>query len=411
MEAIKSTRTVKKKNNSAQLLMLLVFLSVIPLYGLYFKKSVSEIDPLIDSSFQSAFDAATSLSQIGLFGESNQILWSLFSKVSDNQRKLMTLELIRRNAGKNGSPKELLRSLYLIQSIDPQEKESKYQKELFDTLKAMGKDKDASLYLQAKSGLKKDAVNTGSAQQVIASVGSAEVYRSELDSFIVENPQFQGKTSEALMQLIIRRVLKRRSLGLLQEEAFKRKLDNFVVEMRVAEYLKRELSMQDPTQMELEAYFALKRDEYNHGAGVQLSHLLLHESDNDVLEKLKSNPPQSIDEFSSIARQHSRSLNKVRAGVINDWVGTDELPTEGTFNGLWEYLKDSTAGFNGPFKSRRGLHYFWIKEKRDAQSKSFDEIKDKLTSRYKTERAKEIQDNYFKKLITSEQVQIFHERM
>ena len=133
MEAIKPTRTVKKKNNSASLLMLLVFFSVIPLYGLYFQGSEEQLNLSTDANFQPTFDAATSLSQVGLFDEANRTLWSLFGSISYTQRKLMILELIRRNASKSNNHKELLRSLYLIQSLDPEEKKSKYQKELFNT--------------------------------------------------------------------------------------------------------------------------------------------------------------------------------------------------------------------------------------------------------------------------------------
>lgn len=411
MEIVKSTKTVKKKNSSGPFLTLLVLIAVLPLYGLYFQASQQMINSTDSMDFNQNFEAATSLSQIGLLQESNQALWSLLHKASGVQHKLMVLELIRRNASKSNQLEQLLHSLYLIQAFDPDERESRYKTELFDTLKKMGKDKDASLYLQAKSGLVKRSVNSGSAQEVVASVRQEEVYRSELDEFMVDNPNFKGKSSEALAQLIIRRVLKKKSLPLLEDQVFQKQLENLSVDMRVSEFLKRELKTQEPTALELTAYYEIKKAQYNHAAGARVAHLMLNSTDDQILKKLQEQPPQTLDQFKSMTRQHSRSLNKIRGGSIPDWVESDELPTEGTFEGLWEYLKNQSVGFNGPFTSRRGLHFFWIEDKREAASKSFEEVKDDLLIQYRTERSKQIQENYFKELINAEQVQIFYERI
>jgi len=411
MESLKSTKTVRKKNNTGQLLSLLAFVAVLPLYGLYFHSPGMIKTARSYDNFKQDFEAANTLYQSSLYFESNQSLWALFSENIVESEKLMVLELIRRNSKKSGRLKELLRALYFIQAYDPEEKRSKYQKELFETLKKVGKDKDANLYLEAKSGLNKKQVATGSSQLVIASVGNEEVYQAELDRFILENPQFSEKKSEGLVQLIIRRILKRKSLILMEESDFQQKLDNFALEMRIAEYLKRELSASDPTEMELKSFYEVNKNDYNYPAGLRVAHILLYESDLQALQKLENQPPKSKNEFEELAKKLSRSLNKVNGGVLSDWVIDDDIPTEGNFAGVWQFLQNGSTGFHGPFKSRRGSHYFWIYEKRETSTNSYEQILTELRNRYVDERSKQIQEQYFKQLISDQQVKIFHERM
>ncbi len=411
MEASKSTKTVRKKNTSGQLLSLLAFLSVIPLYGLYFHLPNTPQNLAVYANFQQDFDAASRLSQAALYAESNEALWALLYEAIGEKEKLMVLELIRRNSRKSDRPRELLKTLYIIQAYDPEEVQLKFQKELFDTLKKIGKDKDASLYLQAKSGLNKKPVNSGSAQLVIASIGKEEVYQAELDQFVQENPQFESKKSEGLIQLIIRRILKRKSLGLLEESDFQQQVENLAQEIRIKEFLKRELSTQEPTEMELRAYYEANKNDYNHPAGVRLAHLLLFDKDKQALRQIEKNPPESQKDFEVLVAQFSRSLNKVRGGVLPDWVISDDLPTEGNFNGVWDFLQKRSVGFHGPFKSRRGTHYFWIFDQRGASYNEYDKVLDQLKLKYASERSKQIQEQYFKRLIIDQQVQIFHERM
>ncbi len=411
MEASKSTKTVRKKNTSGQLLSLLAFLSVLPLYGLYFHLPNTPQNFVVYENFQQDFEAASTLSQAALYTESNEALWALLYEAIGQKEKLMVLELIRRNARKSDRPRELLKTLYIIQAYDPEEAQLKYQKELFDTLKKIGKDKDASLYLQAKSGLNKKAVNSGSAQLVIASIGKEEVYQADLDRFVQENPQFESKKSEGLIQLIIRRILKRKSLGLLEDSDFQEQLENLAQEIRIKEFLKRELSTQEPTEMELRAYYEANKNDYNHPAGVRLAHLLLFDKDKQALRQIEKNPPESQKDFEALVSQFSRSLNKVRGGVLPDWVISDDLPTEGNFNGVWDFLQKRSVGFHGPFNSRRGTHYFWIFDQRSASYNEYDKVLDELKRKYASERSKQIQEQYFKRLIVDQQVQIFHERM
>ena len=59
-------------------------------------------------------------------------------------------------------------------------------------------------------------------------------------------------------------------------------------------------------------------------------------------------------------------------------------------------------GFTGPFKSRRGTHYFWIIDKRSASTNSYEQILDELRNKYTSERSNQIQEQYFKKLITDQ---------
>ena len=66
--------------------------------------------------------------------------------------------------------------------------------------------------------------------------------------------------------------------------------------------------------------------------------------------------------------------------------------------------------FNGPFKSRRGSHYFWILEKRDANSSPMNRFP-RSYERGTLTTLMQIQEQYFKNLITDQKVKIFHERM
>ena len=58
MDSIKSTKIVKKKNNSAQLLSLLVFISVLPLYGLYLHSPTTNPQSVTYNNFQQDFETS-----------------------------------------------------------------------------------------------------------------------------------------------------------------------------------------------------------------------------------------------------------------------------------------------------------------------------------------------------------------
>ena len=100
----------EEKNNSAQLLSLL-FISVLPLYGLYLHSPTTNPQSVSIIIFNRILRQRMRSFKL-LHTESNQALWVLFTQDISVKDKLMVLELIRRNSRKSNRLGELLKALY-----------------------------------------------------------------------------------------------------------------------------------------------------------------------------------------------------------------------------------------------------------------------------------------------------------
>ena len=300
----------------------------------------------------------------------------------------------------------LLAVLYKIQSLDPQENHGQYKKLIYETLQRLGKDKDASLYLKARTSLDSNSMVREGSDTVVASIGQDEIYTRDLGD--LGGMDAAGRL-QVLTQLVINRILKKESMALMEDSEFLKEADQALEKMRITEFLKRKTSTEKISEFDLKNFYHSHLYLWNHPRGILVSHVQLN--DPQKIESFQRDKPSSLNAFESFAQVNSNSLDRVRKGRIPQWVEGDRLPSIGSFPGMFDYLITQSSEFCGPFKTRRGTHFFWIRDRREARETSFESEKSQVEKSYREEFEEQFQEKYFRQLLKSYNVKVFTDRL
>ena len=406
MDEIMDTRKVRVNQSSKVqgLLSLLILVAVLPLYTLFFmNQSASTV---FNSDFPEWQKAALELKRVGQYEEAAQVLEKLYEKTDSVESRLEILHVLKDTYLRSRNWNLLLVALYKIQSLDPTESHGQYKKLVYDTLQRLGKDKDASLYLKARTSLDSNSMVQEGSDAVIATIGQEEIYTRDLGD--LGGIDAAGRL-QALTQLVINRLLKKESMSLMEDAQFLREADEAVEKMRVAKFLERKTSAAKISEFDLKNFYHSHLYLWNHPKGVQISHIQL--VDPQKIDDFQRNKPTNLEAFENFAQDNSNSLDRVRRGRISQWVESDRLPSIGNFAGLFAFLTTQSPGFCGPFNSRRGTHFFWIRERREARSTSFEAEKEKVEKAYREEFQDQYQEKYFRQLLKSYDVKVFTDRL
>jgi len=406
MDEVKQTRKIKTNQSSrAQgFLTLLVLFALIPLYGLYFLPAPKPAQVL--PQFSEWRSAAMELKRVGQYEEAARILEKVYENSITSKSRLEILHVLKEIHTRGRDWKSLLTVLYKIQSLDPSETGGSYKKDIYETLQRLGKDKDASLYLKARTSLHSTKAPTQGSDVVIASIEGEEIYTRDLGERGGGNA---AERLKLLTQLVINRILKKESMGLMEDQDFLAEADRVLEEMRIAKFLDRKLSVQKISEFDLKNFYHSHLYLWNYPNGVQVSHIQL-KSQEEVGE-FQSNAPSSLESFESYAKQHSASLDKVRSGRVERYVESDSLPSIGTFPGLFDFLWKQKKGLCGPFPSRRGQHFFWVRSRRSALKSTFEEKKREVEKAYRKEFEDQFKEKYFRELLKAYDVKVFTDRL
>ncbi len=399
------TRKVSAPSLAQTLLILVVLLSILPLYGLYLKDNSGEQTG--SSPLHELKSAAVALKRVGAFKSAAGFLWSMYERTPEEANRLEVLQVLRELYQQERNHEDLLRVLYLIQALDPSESRVSYRKEVYETLGRLGKDKDASLFLKTQSGLKKSNPEQGSSNLVVAQVGGEEIYYRDVKDLLKGNA---AEKQQKLFEFIVQRILKSESMGLMQTPEFISQANDLVEELRVAQFLKQKFKKQEISEFDLKNYFQSHLYQWNHGKGYLVSHLML--SGEGKLKEYLDSEIKNRSEFEAYARAKSDSLDKIRSGIHTKWIEDDSIPQVGRFKGLFKFLESQAPGeVSSVFKSRRGQHFFWIRESRAPKSSQFADVRQEVYAAYQKEFEKQFKQDYFRELVRENQVRIYSDRL
>jgi hypothetical protein len=399
------SRIVPGPSMAQTLLTLVVLFSVLPLYGLYLQEGGSEIRTL--TPLAELKSAAVSLKRVGAFKEASELFWRIYENSPDPSVRLEILQALRELYQQERNHNDLLRVLYLIQALDPSEERITYRKQIYDVLGRLGKDKDASLFLNAQSGLKRANPDAGSSTLVVAQVKGEEIYYRDVEKILQGNA---AEKQQRLLEFIVHRILKSQSLELMKNPEFLSKAEGLVEELRVAEFLKQKLKKQETSEFDLKNYFQSHFYQWNYGRGFLTSHLML---ENQMeAEKLLAAKIMDLKGFEAYAKVHSKSLDRVISGSHSHWIEDDSIPQVGKFKNLFNFLTSQKKGeISHAFQSRRGIHFFWIRELREPKSSKLEDVYQEVASAYQKEFEKDFKQGYFRDLIRENQVRIYSDRI
>ncbi|MCO4783566.1 MAG: hypothetical protein KC646_14665 [Candidatus Cloacimonetes bacterium] len=408
MEEIKTKKMVKKKSGNGFLVLLngLILLFVV---GLFFKTPVSKAAVTTDKIDHQEFkSAAIRLKSKGFTLESADLFHRYYQTLFNPSEKIKILsQLVDLYAFEH--PKETLKVLSLLESLDPEEKSSQYKKMTYDILKLMAKDKDAELYLKSATSMSKNIGTKGSKNLVVASIKGEEVYYSELENFAKDFPQ-KVENKDLISQLLVKKLLQKESEPLLQDPDFKSFASKSLSDLRVSFFMNKEMSKFEVSEFDLKNYYQANLFKYVYPKSYKLSHLLIKEETS--VSQFLSSPPKSLQEFESAVEQFSIDLNKNTQGKIEAWIQKDFIPLTGKVTGLMEFLENQKlSSLSSPLKSSKGTHFFWIHNKREAQDLKYESAKEMVKRAYKQEHQQNFQQEYFTKLFKKYEVVLHEDRL
>lgn len=408
METLKETKIIRKKSPVQFWLSFLTLLFILPFYGffhlLYHKKPDYQ-------GFPEYREAANELRLVGLFAESEELFWRYYeTTVRDQEERLRILDQVRNNLVQGGDSvqnmQKLLQVLYMIQALDPQEKVLRYRSDIHSTLQNLGKNRDASNYLRFGSSLQKKRDSTGTGALVVARSSEGEILFSEVEQVLQGSPE---EKRQRLSEYIAKKLLVKESLSLMDEADFQEKLRRMVEDFRVSYFLEQKMQRSEVTELELKNHFAANKAIWNYPLGYQISHLLLPEAEGD---KFAAAEIYTLEEFSSFAKENSISLDKVKGGLIKDWIETDFIPSVGSLPGLMEFLSGVGVGLVAePLKDKRGCHYFFVREVRRPRQAEFSDVESEVREHYLNGYRESFMETFFADLFRKNDVVIHYERL
>ncbi len=346
------------------------------------------------------------MKRVGQYEEAARILRDLYKTSKKRDQRILLLYSLKEIYTRSRDWKSLLTVLYQIQSLDPTESGERYKKALYDTLQRLGKDKDASLFLKARTALIPVEEPHAGSDVVLATIGEEEIYTRDLGNMKGKNA---AQKLEVLSQLVIQRLLKKESMGLMEDQEFLREADEVLEQMRISRFLKLKLSREKISEFDLKNFYHSHLYLWNHPYGMHVSHMMLDSE--DQAEELLSRESLKLEDFETYAHKNSKSLDRVLKGHHKRWIESDSIPGVGTFQGLFEFLQPQKKGLAGPFKSRRGIHFFWIRNHRTARNSTFEDSKEEVRTAYRKDFEKEFKEKYFRELLGAHDVKVFTDRL
>ena len=167
----------------------------------------------------------------------------------------------------------------------------------------------------------------------------------------------------------------------------------------------------DFTDAELQAYFEEHKSDFTVPAKVQLSRILIKVTDarpeaeaEAKAQRLYAQLRSDISKFSELAKENSEDPYKRRGGDVgyvpaSGKPGLDSAIVEKAFEMKVETL-------SAPFKTSDGFNIIYVPAKREAQERSFDKLKGSVLRKVKSERIKQMYDQYTGNLKSGAQVSI-----
>lgn len=314
-----------------------------------------------------------------------------------------------------------LDSYYRSESFaQPEELKDEISRRVQECLEYAGKFAALRYELADRVGIGEDEKGAGG--EAVAEVGGRVITKAELDRKIEQMVERQLEQYAAFLpeadirkqkeQMVKRFASGRERINLLNqiiiEEVLYRKAreDSLMEDPDVRKMLmdaERGLLAQQVLQKEcaeritimpgdLKIFYEARKEDYVSPEQARISHILVADKTKaeNLIEKVKKG--QS---FEKLAAAHSLDPEtKGKKGEIEGWVSRDGyIPGIGRDNDMMRALFSVKAGnaVSEPFKSEKGYHVFFVREKKTERQKDFSEVRQEVYRALRAEKEKEVQ--------------------
>jgi parvulin-like peptidyl-prolyl isomerase len=273
--------------------------------------------------------------------------------------------------------------------------------------------------------------------KVIAEIGAEKITEAQLDARIEENIENQLEPMKAFMTAEQVNEQKKRALEqsrdpktkqeflqgwlaqeILYRQALQDKLSDKPDVQRVVHDLTRQALSQQlmneqlaskihVTDSDLQTYYTANKDKYVEPEKAKISHILVKEEGqaNDLLKRLKEGA-----DFAAVAKESSQDeATKGNGGrIADDVLKGAHVPGIGDVNEINAgiFAASAPAVLEKPFKTAKGWEIVKVEEKQAQRQKSFDEVRQQVTTQLLHQKQEEVQREYLKELMDTHQVVI-----
>lgn len=173
--------------------------------------------------------------------------------------------------------------------------------------------------------------------------------------------------------------------GLENDEEYLRELENAKNSLLKQYAIRKTLNQASISEKEVEDYYNGNKDRFMSPATAKASHILVDEEENakEIAEEIKNGL-----EFEEAAKKYSKCPSKDKGGDLGYFSKGKMVPEfeEATFN-----MDVNTV--SEPVKTQFGYHIIKVTDKQPEQTRSFDEVKDQLTTQMITMKQNELYSN------------------
>jgi len=218
----------------------------------------------------------------------------------------------------------------------------------------------------------------------------------------------QMALEQAINQVLIEKEAEKR--GILKDREFKKQFDLAIKHLKrqlIADmWLKKELEKQSISVYEIKEYYKKHISEFVKPAQVHARHILLKtEKEAEYLIKLlsKYHGERLKNEFIAMAKQHSIGPSGKNGGDLGYFPKGAMVPE---FDSAVFSMKKGEIT-KTPIKTNFGYHIIYIEDKKDAETATFDEVKDLIEQKIRVEKFQKFIENKINYLKSKAKIKIY----
>ncbi len=256
--------------------------------------------------------------------------------------------------------------------------------------------------------------------EVIAVVNGMPITKEEFERAAMRKAPSSGPTlNEEEKKEVLDQVVAEK---LLYQEALKRGLDKdpkvikVIVNTLLREDVFKNIKNSDFSEDVLKAYYEQHKDEFTVPPKVHMRRILIRVNDERpeeeakamaerIYKQVKADPSK----FEEVAGQVSEDAYKRRGGDVG-FVSKEGKP--GLDQAIVEKAFEMEAGqISEPFRTDEGYNIIQVVAKRDAVERTFQQMKGSVLRKVKSEKLKELYDQYVAQLKEGAKVEVYEDRL
>ncbi|QOY51518.1 peptidylprolyl isomerase [Candidatus Sulfurimonas baltica] len=240
--------------------------------------------------------------------------------------------------------------------------------------------------------------------QTLATVNDTAITQEDVDRELMQATQGRfnqvpvDKQAEFRKQVLEQLVAKEliyddaKKTGVLKSKDFKDRYEEVVAsikkEIAIQVWQKREVDKIKISDKDLKSYYDKNKEEFNEKESAHARHILVETEDTakSIAKELKGLKGVALrNKFMDLAKAKSTGPSGPKGGDLGYFAPGQMVPA---FSDKVFSMEVETV--SAPVKTQFGYHLIYLEDRKDKQTKSFEEVKEEISQRLKMEQAKAV---------------------